>query len=105
MEVAMKVPLCKVEEIPQTGTKSVDFFGREVLVYQASGHPRAILNVCMHFGGPLKLEDDRLVCAWHAAEFQAQDGRCVHGPAAPDSRLITLPTRIENGVLTYVYGE
>lgn len=101
----MKVALCRVEEIPSTGTKSVDFFGREVLVYQTDGRPRAVLNVCMHVGGPLRLEGDRLVCVWHAAQFEARDGRCVRGPASRESRLIALPTRIEDGILSYVYGE
>jgi nitrite reductase/ring-hydroxylating ferredoxin subunit len=97
--------LCKIEEIPQAGAKTVDFFGREVLVYRANGAPRATLNVCMHLGGPLMLDGDRLVCAWHAAEFRADDGRCLVGPAEENSHLMILPTRVENGVLTYVYGE
>ena len=50
----MKVPLCKLEVIPEERTKTIDFFGREVLVLKAEGKPKAILNVCMHLGGPMK---------------------------------------------------
>lgn len=101
----MKVPLCKVGEIPEGGTRTVNFFGREVLVLKAEGKPKAILNICMHLGGPMKREGDKLVCEWHGAEFDCGQGRCLKGPARPDSRLIILPTRVEDGVLTYVYGE
>jgi nitrite reductase/ring-hydroxylating ferredoxin subunit len=101
----MKVPLCQLEEIPEEGAKTVDFLGREVLVYKDQGRPKAVLNVCMHLGGPMQLEGNRLVCQWHGAAFDCKRGRYVEGPARPDARLITLPTRIENGTLSYVYGE
>jgi nitrite reductase/ring-hydroxylating ferredoxin subunit len=101
----MKVPLCKVEEIPDEGVKSVDFFGREALVLNVNGETKAVLNYCMHLGGPMKREKDKLVCTWHGAEFDCAKGANLKGPARPDSRLIILPTRVEDGVLTYVYGE
>ncbi|HSC08298.1 MAG TPA: Rieske (2Fe-2S) protein [Steroidobacteraceae bacterium] len=101
----MRVPLCRVAEIPTDAVKPVDFLGREVLVYQDNGRPKAVLNICMHLGGPLSRQGDRLVCAWHGAEFASHDGRCLKGPARQDARLITLPTRVEDGVLTYIYGE
>jgi nitrite reductase/ring-hydroxylating ferredoxin subunit len=101
----MRVELCRVAGIPTDATKTVDFFGREVLVYQNNGRPKAVLNVCMHLGGPMIRQGDRLVCAWHGAEFACDDGRCLKGPAREDVRLITLPTRVVDGVLTYIYGE
>lgn len=101
----MKVALCRVAEISADGIKTVDFFGREVLVYEDSGRPKAVLNLCMHLGGPMTRQGDRLVCTWHGAEFGCSDGRCLKGPVRQDARLITLPTRVEDGVLTYVYGE
>ncbi len=30
------------------------------------------------------------------------DGRCLEGPAGSNSRLIRLPTQVEDGVLNYV---
>lgn len=101
----MKVALCKVDDIPADGARTVDFFGREILVLRVDGRAKAMLNVCMHLGGPMTRHGDHLVCAWHGAEFGAGDGACVKGPARADSRLITLPTRVEEGVLMYVYGE
>ena len=101
----MKYPLCSVAEIPAEGAKEVDFFGRSVLVYLVEGQPRDVANVCLHLGGPLHCEGDRFVCAWHGAEYAPTDGRRLSGPVRPDARLMRLPTRVEDGVLTYVYGE
>lgn len=101
----MKALLCRVEEIPDEGTKVVDFFGREVLVYRVDGVAKAVANVCMHLGGPLQREGDAFVCAWHGAKFGCSDGQRLRGPARADTRLMFLPTRIEDGQLLYVYGE
>lgn len=103
--VNLKVPLCAVDEIPEEGVKAIEFFGRPVLVYKVDGKPRAIANVCLHLGGPLTLEGDTFVCGWHGAQFCRADGRRIAGPVRQDARLLTLPTRIEDGMLTYVYGE
>jgi nitrite reductase/ring-hydroxylating ferredoxin subunit len=101
----MKVPLCPVHEIPEEGAKAVDFFGRSVLVYKVNGSPRAIANVCLHLGGPLECKEDKFVCPWHGAEYARADGRRLSGPARQDARLMVIPTRVEDDVLNYVYGE
>lgn len=101
----MKVPLCKIEEVSATETKTVDFFGREVLVFEDQGTPKAILNYCMHLGGPLTRSGCKFVCQWHGAEFECAQGKRLKGPARPESRLIILPTRVEDGLLIYEYGD
>jgi nitrite reductase/ring-hydroxylating ferredoxin subunit len=101
----MKVPLIKIEDIPDEGTKAVDFFGREVLVMNVEGTPKAVMNACLHLGGPLERQGDKLVCGWHGAEFACTGGQRLKGPARPETRLMFLPTCIEDGTLIYVYGE
>jgi nitrite reductase/ring-hydroxylating ferredoxin subunit len=101
----MKVPLCRIDEIPDDGAKTVDFFGREVFALKVDGRAKAVVNVCLHLGGPLHREGEKFVCAWHGAEWACATGRHLAGPGRPDARLLTLPTRIEDGVLTYTYGE
>ncbi len=101
----MRVPLCRVDEIPMEGAVAIEFFGREAFALRVEGRPKAIMNVCMHLGGPLHREGEKLVCAWHGAEWSCATGRHLAGPGRPDVRLLTLPTTIEDGVLTYVYGE
>jgi len=101
----MKHPLCSMTEVPATGAKTLDFFGRQALVYRAGTELRVALSICPHLGGPLELQDGELTCPWHGARFEASTGTCRGGPAAPESRAIFLPTRVEDGVLTYVWGE
>lgn len=104
MKPPLKHPLCKIEEIPDEGTKLVPFFGREVHVYKVNGTPRAAVSICTHLGGPLDCQDGKLVCPWHGAEFAMEDGRRLKAPAPPDSKLMFLPTRVEDGVLYHVWG-
>ena len=101
----MRERLIDIDDIPPTGTVTVDLLGREVLVMLLNGKPRAYLNVCMHHGGPLTLEGDTFTCGWHGSTFEARSGRALSGPVRPDARLIMLPTHVEEGVLTYVYEE
>ena len=100
----MKHPLCALEDVPEQGSKVLPFFGREVHVYRDHGAPRAVINMCLHLGGPLDFKDGKFVCPWHGAEF-ATSGGCLKGPAPAQSRLMVLPTRIEEGNLVYVWGE
>jgi nitrite reductase/ring-hydroxylating ferredoxin subunit len=101
----MREALIRVSEIPPNGAVTVDLLGREVLVMLLNGKPRVFANVCMHHGGPLTLDGDTLTCRWHGARYDARTGRVIAGPPRPDARLIMLPTRVEDGVLTYVYDE
>lgn len=101
----MREPLISMTDIPSEGTVTVDLLGREVLVMMLNGRPRAYLNVCMHHGGTLSLEGDTFACTWHNSRYDARSGRALSGPVRPDARLIMLPTRVEDGVLTYVYEE
>lgn len=101
----MKHALCPMADVPASGTIRVDFFGREALVYRRDHQIKAALSICPHLGGPLVLRDGELACAWHGARFDASTGACRQGPAAPTSQAMFLPTRDEDGVLTYVWGE
>ena len=96
--------LCKIDEIPNDGTKLVDFFGRTVHVYRVNGKPVAAANVCTHFGGPLECRDGKFVCQWHGAEF-APDGARLKGPAPSVSKLMFLSTRIEGNDFNYIWGD
>lgn len=102
----MKHPLSPVAEIPDQGSKIVDFFGRSVHVYKVNGKPKAVANTCMHFGGPLEMGDDcTFTCRWHGAKFNVEDGARQEGPAPSQSKLMFLSTKVEDGTLYYVWGE
>jgi nitrite reductase/ring-hydroxylating ferredoxin subunit len=101
----MKQPLCRVTAVPTSGTKTVEFFGRQALVYRQGETIKAALSICTHLGGPLELREGELVCPWHGARFDARSGACRQGPAATQSRAMFLPTRIEHDMLLYVWDE
>lgn len=102
----MKHPLVDINEIPKQGSKIIDFFGRSAHVYYNKGVPRAVMNTCMHFGGPLDFAagEGKFVCQWHQAEFDC-DGSRIKGPAPSQSHLLFLSTRVEDNTLYYVWGE
>ncbi len=101
----MKHEICKVADVPQTGSLIAPFFGREVHVWRSGDRIRAAANVCLHFGGPLYCKDGKLVCQWHGAAFDMASGDRLEGPAPKASRLMFLSTRVEHGALNYVWGE
>lgn len=101
----MRHPLIRVEEVPDNEAITAELMGREVLIMLVKGKPRAFSNVCMHHGGPLAFADDRLTCRWHRAQYDVQTGHALRGPVRLDARLIMLPTRVEGGVLMYVYED
>jgi nitrite reductase/ring-hydroxylating ferredoxin subunit len=101
----MKHPICRVEEVPETGTRVFGFFGREVHVWRARGKIRAAANACLHLGGPLECKDGALVCPWHGARYSLDDGHRTDGPGPEGARLMFLPIRVEDGAVTYVWGE
>lgn len=104
----MKLELCRITDIPADGALTVEFYGREALVYLANGVPTATLAICPHVGGPLTLRDGMLACAWHDARFEAASGRCTRWPDGappPSNHALQLPTRVEQDRLVYVWGE
>lgn len=101
----MQRPLIPVDEIPEEGTTTVEFFGREVLVYRVRGVPRASVNVCPHLGGPLEQCGATFVCGWHGATFAVETGARQSGPARQGARLMRLPTRVIDKTLTYVWDD
>src|SRR5664279_3615857 len=101
MDTEMKHPLIKMDQIPETGSVVVPFFGRELHVYRSGGRPRAAANVCPHFGGPLDCQKGKLVCPWHNSVFDMDTGERVEGPAGKNARLMFLSTKVENDTLYY----
>jgi nitrite reductase/ring-hydroxylating ferredoxin subunit len=103
----MRVPLIDEHLVAEGQATEIDFFGRSALVVRTDNRVRAYVNVCTHLGGPLELSADgsTFTCQWHKACFDSRTGSATCPPARADSRLIRLPIRIENGQVTYVYGE
>ena len=101
----MKVQLADEAQIAEGTLTEVDFFGRPAILLKLEGRLTAYLNVCTHPSGPLALEGDALRCQWHGACFAAWTGKRLAAPAPPDTCLIRLPIKVEEGRVFYVYGE
>lgn len=100
----MEHVICQVSELQERKPLAVELNGKELGVILSKGEVYAYANNCPHLGGPiclgdvfaavkLKLNDQkmavgeytdendlRLVCPWHAYEFELETGRCTVNP-------------------------
>lgn len=96
----------------------VELEGREIGVFRLEGEYRAYTNWCAHQGGPVCegsldgttaarldpdsrrydlewVKEDRVLrCPWHAWEFDALTGDCLH---SAQYRLVAHDARVEDG--------
>ena len=71
--------------------------GRSVALFRTASGFHAIDGVCPHRGGPLvegAVEDDNVVCPWHAWTFDLVTGACE---STPSFRQTVYPVKVENG--------
>jgi len=101
----MKHELCKIADVPASGSRIVPFFGRDIQVYRTNDQIRAVANICLHFGGPSRCRDGKFTCQWLNASFDIATGERIEGPAPKESKLMFLSTRTEGDALFYVWGE
>jgi nitrite reductase/ring-hydroxylating ferredoxin subunit len=101
----MNHELCKIADVPVSGSRIIPFFGRDIHVYRTGDRIRAVTNVCLHFGGPLDCSDGKFICQWHKASFDMATGERIEGPAPKESELMFLSTLTDGDALFYVWGE
>lgn len=106
------------DEIPDGGHLIVQLAGRQIGVFNIDGEYYAHTNWCPHQSGPIcegeldgttdvtfdretleydlqwVKENEILRCPWHAWEFDAVSGECIHGD---DISLISHPVSVEDG--------
>jgi nitrite reductase (NADH) small subunit len=69
--------VARVGEIPEGQGRSFPVNGTMVAVFLSDGVYRAINDFCPHMGASLAdghLEDDAVMCPWHAWRFSVKDG-------------------------------
>lgn len=84
-----------VGNVPEGGYVAVYPRGVGVLVARVEGQLYAVANKCFHMGCPLeggKLRGTILTCPCHDWRFDLRDGHFV---TAPNLRIPTYPTRVE----------
>ena len=77
------VPVLKVSELPPGSLTEVSVGGKLYAVCNSEGTVRALGGECLHQGGPLgqgNLADGRIICPWHAWEFDCVTGASSFGP-------------------------
>jgi nitrite reductase/ring-hydroxylating ferredoxin subunit len=88
--------LCRLDDIPNPGSKGFDFGGGtnliSIFVVRAGDTIVAYENSCPHTDGPLDWvpdqfltrEKDHILCATHGALFRIETGECLAGPCIGD---------------------
>jgi nitrite reductase (NADH) small subunit len=78
------VRICSRAELPAEGhAKEIDLGTRSICLANIGGTVSAVDNICPHRGGPLgegMIENGKLVCPWHAWEFDVVTGECITVP-------------------------
>jgi nitrite reductase (NADH) small subunit len=94
--MAQYIRACSKADLPPPGeAKEIPVGGRVICVANVDGTVSAIDNVCLHRGGPLGqgvIENGKLVCPWHAWQWDPKTGEAAHNPAA---RVAVYPIKIE----------
>ena len=68
--------ICTFEKLPHIFFSKV--FNDEIIIYQKEGNLYAVSGFCPHFGGPLKVESDKLHCFWHDWKFDLVTHQCIN---------------------------
>lgn len=113
--------ICAPDDVPENGHVLVELEGKQVAVFDVNGEYRAYTNWCPHQSGPVcegrldgtvertfdretlaqeyrwVREHEVLRCPWHAWEFDALTGRCLHDETI---QLISHDVSVEDGMVT-----
>lgn len=112
----MKLPLCRLDELPDRGTHGFDLGPdadpREIFLYRDGRRVFAYENACPHLGSPLEFMPDRFLaadgrhflCSTHGALFRLEDGHCVSGPCQGQA-LLQFETEVDGDGRVLLVGE
>ena len=79
-----KILAGKISDIPPGKLHKISGEGREILVVNLDGNFYAMDDTCTHSGASLsegKLDGSKVICGWHAAEFDCKTGKLEKFPA------------------------
>lgn len=87
--------VAKLSEIPDGAGVTVQAKGTAIALFRSGRSVHALLNSCAHRGGPLgegSIDDGKVICPWHAWEFELGTGKC---PQAPGTNQPVYPVKVE----------
>jgi nitrite reductase (NADH) small subunit len=91
------VKVARVSDIPPGTLVEVMVNGEPYALCHVEGEFRALGGVCPHRGGPIgqgNLHGGRVVCPWHAWEFDSRTGENDYDPSC---RLPVYAVAVQNG--------
>lgn len=96
--------LCRLEDVPDPGSKGFNLGGQALFVVRQGQQVHVYENRCPHRGIPLEWVADQFMdqsgrliqCATHGALFLPETGECVAGPCSGQF-LRQLPSALHQG--------
>jgi 3-phenylpropionate/trans-cinnamate dioxygenase ferredoxin subunit len=82
------VRVATVHDIADPGKLVVEVDGRMLVLFLVDGVYSCLDDVCTHDGGPLgegELEETRIACPRHGAQFDIRTGKALTMPATEDT--------------------
>lgn len=79
------VAVARLAEIPPGSSKIVAFDGKSVAIFNVGGTLYAIVNACVHRGGPVgegELDGTVITCPWHGWSYDITTGASEAPPGA-----------------------
>jgi len=79
------IKIARTEEVSAGQKKAFEVEGKRIAIFNIDGQFSAIDDTCTHAGGPLsegQVQDSKVTCPWHGAQFDIKSGAVLQGPAA-----------------------
>lgn len=92
--------IAPVSELPNGERLFVQIGEYPIVIFNIAGEFFAIADKCSHDDGPVgegTLEDHRIVCPRHGAEFDVRSGKVLQMPAVVD--IPAYPVRVVDGMI------
>jgi nitrite reductase/ring-hydroxylating ferredoxin subunit len=89
--------IAKKSELPESGMKSFNISGKDILIIRQGGKYYAIDRYCSHMGGDLlkgSVEKNIITCPRHGSRFDITNGKSISGPNLVIFKLKTKPIRV-----------
>lgn len=92
------VAIARIGEIDEGKGKAFEIGEKRIAIFHIDGQFHALDDACPHAGASLAegyLENGKVGCPWHYAEFELTTGRHCHSPAT--CGVTVYPVTLESG--------
>src|SRR5205809_7521010 len=78
------ITVAQTKDLPPGAAAAFEVEGQNIALFNVAGTIYAIDDTCPHSGGPLsqgELEETKVTCPWHGAQFDLKNGEVLSPPA------------------------